>query len=348
MAKISIIVPVYGVEKYLEEALNSLLNQTLKELEIIVLDDGGNDKCPQIIDEYAQKDSRIIAIHKQNGGYGQTCNLGLEKATGEYIAIFEPDDYVDSKMYEDLYSIAKKYDSDIVKSPFYDNLQNPKLKQLKKVCIKDEKIAKDRPFKINEFPEIFSWHPSIWSCIYKKDFLTKNNIKFLEIPGAGWTDNLFQVQTLCLAEKINYTSKAYYYWRRLNLSAADDLKDYSLPIKRSFEILDWLEENNINDKGILENIYIRTLNYLKIIYSIESIKDLKNLYEETKKLCNKMDESYITSKNKNFYNICKKHPALLRLRMLFRRSRKKLFSIHWRNDEKKVVLLGKYIINKIP
>lgn len=346
MAKISIIVPVYGVEKYLEEAVDSILNQSLKDIEIILIDDGGKDNCPRIIDEYAQKDSRVITIHKQNGGYGQTCNLGLEKATGEYIAILEPDDYIDSKMYEDLYSIAKKYDSDIVKSGFYDNLQNKKASHLKKVNLKDERIPLGKSFILKDFPEILSWHPSIWSCIYKREFLIENNIRFLEVPGAGWTDNLFQVQTLCLAERINYTNKAYYYWRRLNLTATDDLKDYNLPIKRSFEILDWLEENNINDKGILENIYTRTLNYLKIIYSIESIKDLKTLYKDTKELCNKMDESKISNKNRKFYNICKKHPALLRLKMLFRRSRKNLFSIHWRDDEKKVVLLGKYIVNK--
>ena len=123
MPKVSVIVPIYGVENYLRECVDSILNQTLKDIEIILIDDGGKDNCPQIIDEYAQKDERIVAIHKPNGGYGQTCNVGLERATGEYVAIVEPDDYIDSKMYEDLYNIATKYNSDIVKSCFYDNLQ---------------------------------------------------------------------------------------------------------------------------------------------------------------------------------------------------------------------------------
>ena len=95
MPKISVIVPVYGVEKYLKEAVDSILNQTMTDLEIILIDDGGKDSCPKIIDEYAEKDSRIIPIHKPNGGYGQTCNIGLERATGEYVAILEPDDYID-------------------------------------------------------------------------------------------------------------------------------------------------------------------------------------------------------------------------------------------------------------
>lgn len=108
MPKISVIIPVYGVEKYLKECLDSVLNQSLKDLEIILIDDGGKDNCPQIIDDYAKKDSRIIAIHKPNGGYGQTCNVGLEKATGEYVAIVEPDDYIDSKMYEDFRKAKQK------------------------------------------------------------------------------------------------------------------------------------------------------------------------------------------------------------------------------------------------
>lgn len=119
MPKVSVIVPIYGVEKFLRECVDSILNQTLKDIEIILIDDGGKDNCLQIIDEYAQKDNRIIAIHKPNDGYGQTCNVGLEKATGEYVAIVEPDDYVALDMYETLYQKAIQYDLDLIKSDFY-------------------------------------------------------------------------------------------------------------------------------------------------------------------------------------------------------------------------------------
>ena len=102
MPKISVIIPVYNVEKYLRECLDSVINQTLADIEIILVDDGSPDNCPQICDEYALKDNRIKVIHKENGGYGSAMNVGLEKATGEYIGIVEPDDYIDSKMYEDL------------------------------------------------------------------------------------------------------------------------------------------------------------------------------------------------------------------------------------------------------
>ena len=207
MPKISVLIPVYGVEKYLKTALDSVLKQTLADIEIILIDDGSKDNCPQIIDEYALKDSRIVAIHKQNGGYGHSMNVGLSKASGEYIAILEPDDYIDSSMYEDLYKIALKYDSDVVKSCFYDNLESSQETRIKKTEWKDW-IPEDRSFTIKENAFFLHYHPSIWSCIYKKSFLEKHNIRFIEAPGAGWTDNLFQVQTLCLAQRINYTSKA--------------------------------------------------------------------------------------------------------------------------------------------
>src|SRR5574344_698890 len=124
MAKVSIIIPIYDVEKYLRECLDSVISQTLTDIEIICVNDGSPDNCKAIIEEYAQKDKRIIVINKKNGGEGQACNIGLDIAKSEYIAILEPDDYIAPEMYEDLYEKAIKNNSDIVKSCFYDNLQS--------------------------------------------------------------------------------------------------------------------------------------------------------------------------------------------------------------------------------
>lgn len=331
MAKVSVIVPVYGVEKYLREAIDSVLNQTLTDLEIILIDDGGKDNCPQIIDEYAQNDSRIIAIHKQNGGYGQTCNFGLSKATGEYIAILEPDDYIDSKMYEELYKIAQEYNSDIVKSCFYDNLQCSRVERIKKVKWNDY-IPEDRSFTIKEYPYFLYYHPSIWTCIYKKEFLDKHNIRFVEAPGAGWTDNPFQVQTMCLAQRINYTSEAYYYWRRLNYFDSDDLKDYTIPFKRTDEIHKWLEENNINDEKILANLWERELQYIKIVLGMKIISNAKDCYKRIQKICNRIDfdvlqrHRNIKKRNINFYKKCLNNPQSAQFEIKFKRIKKEIFN----------------------
>lgn len=100
MAKVSIIVPIYNVEKYLPKCIESILNQTYKDLELILVDDGSPDNSPKICDEYAQKDDRVIVIHKPNGGVSSARNAGLDIATGQYIGFVDPDDYIASDMYE--------------------------------------------------------------------------------------------------------------------------------------------------------------------------------------------------------------------------------------------------------
>lgn len=111
--KISIIVPVYKVEQYLERCVNSLTNQTYKNIEIILVDDGSPDQCPQMCDNYANSDSRIKVIHKKNGGLSDARNAGLDAATGEYIAFVDSDDWVEPDFIEQLYVNAKKEDADI-------------------------------------------------------------------------------------------------------------------------------------------------------------------------------------------------------------------------------------------
>ncbi len=352
MAKVSVIVPVFGVEKYLSQAVESILAQTLKDIEIILIDDGSTDNCPKIIDEYAVKDGRIVAIHKQNGGYGQTMNMGLERATGEYIAILEPDDFIDSSMYEDLYSIAKHYDSDIVKSCFY-NYFDLKTKQYAKIVPWKDIIPEDKSFTIQECSSFLHYHPSIWSCLYKREFLQKNNIKFPEAPGAGWTDNPFQVQTMCLAKKINYTSKPYYYWRRVNLKDSDDLKNYTIPFKRSDEIHAWLTENHVTDENILYNLYRRELAYIGIVLGMKNISDKNDCYDRIKKMCGRMDENIIFhnpqmhQKEKLFYVQASKIPSFLRFTILLKKFRDNLVRIRISSRECYVVLFGKTIVGDI-
>lgn len=357
MPKLSVIVPIYGVEKYLKECLDSILSQTFTDMEILLIDDGGKDECPQIIDEYAKKDSRIVAIHKSNGGYGQSCNVGLERATGEYISIIEPDDYIDPKMFEDLYNIANQYNSDIVKSGFYDNLQSKEKVCCKQVEWKDF-IPEDKTFTIKEYPYFLYYHPSIWSCFYKKEFLDKHKIRFVEAPGAGWTDNPFQVQTMCLAKRINYTSKAYYYWRRVNENESDDLKDWTIPFKRSDEIHKWLDENNISDNNCLVSLYMRELVYIQIVlgkkYSKEEIVDVFSAIEKMTSRMNidiienssfikkQLKKKLILAKTNlpKFYNNLETKKLKLKLKKI----RQNLFSIRWNKNEKSLTLLNKNIL----
>lgn len=119
---VSIIVPVYNVEKYLNECLNSLINQTHENIEIIAVDDGSTDGCPQILDEYALKDSRFKVVHKQNGGLSSARNCGVEVASGEYVMFVDSDDYLELSAVETLFKIAKETDADIIESELMSNV----------------------------------------------------------------------------------------------------------------------------------------------------------------------------------------------------------------------------------
>ena len=111
--KISVIVPVYKVEKYLDRCVESIVNQTYKNLEIILVDDGSPDNCPVMCDEWAEKDERIRVIHKENGGLADARNAGMNIATGDYIGFVDSDDWIEPNMYEVLLKNALKYDADI-------------------------------------------------------------------------------------------------------------------------------------------------------------------------------------------------------------------------------------------
>lgn len=115
MIKVSVIIPVYNVEEYLKECLDSVINQTLKEIEIICIDDCSTDSSYSILEEYAKKDSRIVLIkNKENMGVGYNRNIGIKEAKGEYIGFIDSDDYISEDYYENLYNTAKKYNSDVV------------------------------------------------------------------------------------------------------------------------------------------------------------------------------------------------------------------------------------------
>ena len=169
MPKVSIIVPVYNVEKYLEKCLDSILSQTLQDIEIICVNDGSTDKCGEILDIYASRDSRIRVVHKKNSGYGHSINVGYEIATGEYIGIVESDDFISEDMYERLYFYANKYKLDLVKSNaifLWDTLDVQRNSYNKML---DQYYCKVLEPDNREL--MYKFFMNTWSGIYKKDFL---------------------------------------------------------------------------------------------------------------------------------------------------------------------------------
>ena len=187
MAKVSIIVPIYNVEQYLVECMESIVHQTLKDIEIICVNDGSTDNSLKIIQDYAQKDNRIVIIDKQNEGYGKGMNDGLDKATGEYVGIVEPDDYVDLHMYEDLYKIAHENDLDVIKADFYRFVyKNGTLIATYNQLSKDG-TGYNQIVNPKEHPQVFRYILNTWSGIYKREMLEKYHIDVVIYDIAGDT-----------------------------------------------------------------------------------------------------------------------------------------------------------------
>lgn len=213
--KVSVVVPIYNVERYLKECVDSILNQTLRDIEIILVDDGSPDGCGKIVDEYAKKDSRVVAVHQKNSGYSIAVNKGIDLARGEYIGIIESDDWIEPDMYEKLYESAKSNDTDITKGEFY--YYNPTLSEANQnITYKnpsgiDLDYAPNRAFHITEWPRLIGFHASIWSSIYRADFVKK--IKIPETAGASYQDFPFMIDVMTRAKRITVVKKPFVHWR---------------------------------------------------------------------------------------------------------------------------------------
>ena len=165
MPKVSILMPACNVEKFLRECMDSVVNQTLEDIEIICIDDGSKDATGDILDEYAEKDSRIKVIHKPNSGYGHSMNVGIDNATGEYIGIVETDDFADLNMFEELYAVAKRCNADVVKSNYYTYVSHPEPQSTYFEVLKEYDLY-DKVFKPVEHQDIFRVRPCILSLIH--------------------------------------------------------------------------------------------------------------------------------------------------------------------------------------
>ena len=195
MAKISIIIPVYNVEKYLRQCLDSLVNQTLKDIEIIIVDDGSQDSSGEFCDEYALKDDRIKVIHKENGGLGNARNVGMTYATGDYLAFVDSDDWVTLDYFEKLYDSAIKNNTDVSIGTV--------------IVFKNGKSKK----KINPQKIEMLFAKQGFAClkIYKRDFIEQFNLQFTE--KLYYEDMFFAMMVYLNMQNYSIVNDAYYYYR---------------------------------------------------------------------------------------------------------------------------------------
>ena len=270
---ISIIVPIYKTEIYLKQCVDGIIAQTLKNIEIILVDDGSPDKCPEICDVYAKIDERIKVIHQKNGGYGKACNAGINASRGEYIGIVESDDYIENDMYETLYSAAIEDNSQIIKASFFREYQDGtndifSLKHLTNNNYKCKLQPADSiPLMLHD--------SSIWSAIYNKNFINKNNIKMLETDGASFQDDVWKMQTFVMAECITVIDKPVYHYRYMREGSSCVSKGNMDAVFYNYEeIKRYIIVNNKFEQ--YKNSYY--LNYIKSAYF--NYNRLDNYYQE--------------------------------------------------------------------
>lgn len=212
MVKVSIIVPVYNVEKYLSKCLESLINQTLKDIEIICVNDGSGDNSLDILKNFAQKDSRIKIIDKQNEGVAIARNIALEQAIGDYIGFVDSDDYIDLDYFEKLYNTATKNNSDIAVASI---LKHKKYFDKYNVRYSEEQVAENIQEKIKLCGDKKHFFFYAWNKIYKTDLIKNNKIKFSE--GQIYEDVMFAMNALYFSNKVvSVPNTKYHYVERNN------------------------------------------------------------------------------------------------------------------------------------
>jgi len=205
--KVSVIIPVYNVEKYLDQCLQSVADQTLRDIEVICVDDGSTDNSFEIVKKFAEKDSRFIAVQQENGGAGAARNNGLRRARGKYLSFLDSDDFFDEKMLEEAYECAEKHSADFV--VFQSDQYYEDKNEYKNVSwtLRYAEVPPYQPFSRramtdNIFKVFVGW---AWDKLYNRQFVLDNNLWFQEQRTSN--DMLFVFSSVAIAKRIAYVEK---------------------------------------------------------------------------------------------------------------------------------------------
>ncbi|MDR2395361.1 MAG: glycosyltransferase [Endomicrobium sp.] len=323
--KVSVIIPVYNTEKYLKQCLDSVCNQTLKDIEIICVNDESTDSSLDILKEYANKDNRIIIINQKNLGAGSARNSGLEIAKGQYIAFVDSDDWINLNMLESLYNKAEKTNSDIVLFSYkyyYDNLR-----LLEKFKYFDTKVLKGlEVFSYKDsIEDIFKvFDPKVTIKFYKKSFVINNKLKFQNLYTCN--DVFFSYASAVFANRVTYTDNYFYIYRINHVKKASR----GIYCDNIFKVCNELEKLFIYKKlfPILEqSFYIKMKGHMVYEYCHIRCRKLK------KKFIEKIQVQYYEKYFKFFFDGSDLDLAICG-------TLRKIFSVHYGNKYKVIIIFG--------
>lgn len=255
--KVSIVVPVLNSVLYIEECIMSIRNQTMSEIEIIIVDAGSTDGTLEILKKMVQEDKRIILLHSERKSCGYQNNVGVEKASGKYIGFVESDDIISENMYEELFSEAEEKELEYIKADF-DTFYF--LKSGEKVTERQRGVP---PYAYNkilsgaEYPELLLYDIYLWKGIYRADFLKKYHIEQNITLGAAFQDVGFAFQTITQVKRGYYSDKVFYHYRRDNQnSSVYNINGYIF-LKNEFLFIEKFLERHSELNGFWKEFYLR-------------------------------------------------------------------------------------------
>ena len=301
--KVSVIVPVYNVEKFIDKCLNSIVNQTLKEIEIIVVNDGSPDNSQKIIDKYVKKyPDKIKSYIKENGGQGSARNYGLKKATGEYIGYVDSDDFVEKDMYKKLYNKAKENNYDIVVCGNYN--------------VSEDYQNKNIDAFINNYntdlENIFFGKMAVWNKIYKRDILIKNKLEFKE---KVWYEDLaFTLKAIMNSNTFAFIDEPLYdYLIREGSTMNNSNVQRNLEILDAFnDILSYIQHNKKEEYfSKIEFLAIDHIYISAIVRVLKAEADDKVKRETINKLIDYMNKKFPNYKNNKYINTLSKNRKII-------------------------------------
>lgn len=322
MYKFSVVIPIYNVEKYLRKCLDSIINQTLKDIEIICINDGSTDNSLSILTEYAQKDTRIKILNQENQGPGVARNNGIAFASGEYLLFVDSDDWIELNTLEILYNNFKKTNTQLIQFNYYSCKKNKKkkfsykkyLKKLTNINLKENFVYKKKIENLNTITL------AVWDKAYSLNFIKNNNIKFSTTKTAE--DIIFTIKSFLSSNKRLYLKEAFYNYLERQGSSVNSVSSNFNDIFINIELLKNLLETdllfNCSDQKYRNFILKRLVDH----YCCISYEDKDKYLQKCKKILSK--ETY-----KNFIQLLETRQQTL-LEKIFSLTNKKINGIKYK------------------
>lgn len=277
MPKVSIIAPVYGVEKYIEQFLDSIRSQTFQDIEVILVDDGSPDNCPAILDHFAETDDRYAVIHQKNGGVSAARNAGLLQATGEYVYIVDSDDWLEPTAIEAMVKVADETYADIIYGDWMLESDNGSTRMNSfpgSFCTEDKESIKKLQFSVvtnnnrlnissHDFSSVKHMGGAPWRAMVRLAVIKENGLEYDPYVRGLGDDILFSLHLYEHINKVVYTQDVIYHYRVMQVSYSQGYKaNYLETIERIYERIEQFLKDENGDELLYSAYYLRVLIYL--------------------------------------------------------------------------------------